>query len=102
MKLETAAQHCAVAGIAGTDAYGQDQRIRLQVTNPYRVKPFIVDVEGREETADGHSDIGIGDEIELGVVHALLDLTVEPMAGDLRQVRLKVAPCLDEPSLPER
>ena len=95
MRFETATQHCAVAGVAGTDADGQDERVGLQVADPDGVEAFIEDVEGREETAERDGHVGISDKVELGVVDADFRVAEDPLSQQ-REIRTnRVAKALE-------
>src|ERR1700739_4273949 len=67
MCLESTAQHPSRAGIAWANSDGQDQWIRLQVSNPDRVEPFIKNAKGCQESSHRHRHPWVGDKVELHV-----------------------------------
>src|SRR5207248_6578981 len=76
---KTAAQH---GNVAGSSVNGEDQRVGLQGTNPYRVEALIEDPERSKKSASGDSDLGIRDVVDLRIVHVLIDRSTVRSASE--------------------
>src|SRR6185503_1346199 len=78
----TAAHH---QSIVASSSNRVDQRIRLRVSYPVRIKPLIENVEWGEESSDRKRDVLVPDVIEFRVLKRLLDRSREV-------ARISVAP----------
>src|SRR5579859_233296 len=100
---EPTAEHRARAGVAGTDANRQNERIAREIADPDGIKTLVENAEGREEATHGNGQIGIGDEIQLRVFDFFLNDAVQAVhTGLFREIRFESRARFEKPTLADR
>lgn len=96
---KTSAEHRTVAG-SGAD--GQNQRIRLQVSNPDGIQALIEDSEWREKAPRCNGQIWTRDVVHLCIIDVLVDrASVRPASRWPLKFSLKFRAGFDQPAIAE-
>ena len=74
---EAAAQHSSGAGLGGPGANRQGQWIGLKVSDPDGVEPLVEYSERGKKSSHRYGHVGVGYEIQLGIVNALQNLAMK-------------------------
>src|SRR5215469_13585789 len=95
---ESYTHHGAISRSGHARSDRKNQRISLQVANPDRIKPLVVDAEWGQKTPGRDGHVAVQDVVELKIVHVGLQIPFKaPPAWRRGQIGLQITTRLKQP-----